>query len=135
MKENKKKLSKTKQFLDSYIELSNAYNLYTNTFLKNYKDTSSFFAIAGFVSLFIGPKITFIGAYIYFIALFEFMIAIYLIIYVIIKQILFIYNYELNCNPKIIVKSVFFGIKMLFPYAYGATKITGVTVGSLLGVN
>lgn len=24
---------------------------------------------------------------------------------------------------------------MLFPYAYGATKITGVTVGSLLGVN
>lgn len=128
-------LSKFKQFKLSYIELNKELNIYTKTYLTKYKDLSFIFGVAGYISLFLGPIISFLGIYIYLIAVFEFLLGFFFLLYVTYKQLIFIYNYNLNCNPKLLVKSTLGLVKVTGPFGITIFKATCYMGGSLLSIN
>ena len=128
-------LNKFKHFKNSYKELNNELKFFTKSKLKHHKEASSIFGIAGFLSLFLGPKISVLGHCIYLIATFEFFMAIMLLFYIVFEQLKFIYKYDLNCNSKTFVKIVLGLIKMVGPYASVVAKASCIGFGWMLSVN
>lgn len=95
-------------FKDGYKNMQNALKIYEYEFnLIFFDKLSTIFLISGTFSwslCILEISLVFSSYFLGVLAIFEFIIGFFLNLYVYIKRILFIYNYNLNCNPKFWVK-------------------------------
>lgn len=129
---NKNVDSKFTQYRKNLKILYCALKEYKRSDLRKHKNRSTMFLFLGLLSLFILPKISFIPSiFLYLFSIVEFSISLYYTVFVTIKEIKFIWNYPLDCNPEGPVRSTIIGYALTKPIF----KYTAGFCGSIMGIN